>query len=196
VSRTPLREALRMLEREGLAQATRNRSYRVSECSAPDLEQLYVLRLPLEAAAIRITIPALDNLDIAALEGDMAQMAHFQEVADHAHWEIPHRSFHARLVSRAGGRITRLLAELSDQSERYRRFQATQGPLAWSRGAEQHRGILDACRDGDADAGARRLAEHLAAMAMHILSSMDPSYDPAGLRLALAMATQPLTPPG
>jgi GntR family transcriptional regulator, rspAB operon transcriptional repressor len=193
VSRTPLREALRMLEREGLAQTTPNRSYRVTGFSMSDLEQLYILRLPLEAAAIRMTIPQLGPREIAGLEGDMAQMAHFASVRNYELWEVPHRAFHARLVAKAGDRIVRFLKQLSDHSERYRRFYSTQtGPLAWSRGANQHRGIVDACAAGDAELGAQRLAEHLLATAHNVMQTVDPDYDPRGLRMALAMATAKL----
>ena len=188
VSRTPLREALRMLEREGLVRSAPNRSYRVTGFSMPDLEQLYVLRLPLEAAAIRLTIPLLGARDIAALEGDMAQMAHFQEVRDYELWEVPHRAFHGRLTSKAGERITRLLQELSDHSERYRRFYTLELPLSWSRGADQHRSIVDACRTGDADAGAARLARHLCATAEHVMQAVDTAYVPERLHVALAIA--------
>ena len=188
VSRTPLREALRMLEREGLVRSAPNRSYRVTGFSMPDLEQLYVLRLPLEAIAIRMTIPLLGARDIAALEGDMAQMAHFQEVRNYELWEVPHRAFHSRLTSKAGERITRLLQQLSDHAERYRRFRTLELPLAWKRGADQHRSILDACRKGDVDAGAERLARHLGNTAEHVMRAVDPSYVPERLYLALGVA--------
>jgi DNA-binding GntR family transcriptional regulator len=188
VSRTPLREALRMLEREGLVDGTPNRSYRVTGFSMPDLEQLYVLRLPLEAAAIRITIPLLGSREIAALEGEMAQMAHFAEVRDYELWEIPHRAFHAGLVAMAGDRITRLLKQLSDHSERYRRFYTIELPLAWSRGVDHHRAILDACREGDADLGAERLARHLCATAEYVMQAVDSDYVPTRLHMALGMA--------
>src|SRR5689334_13784123 len=45
VSRTPLREALRMLERDGLVHAEPNRRVRVTPVSVDDLEQLYALRV-------------------------------------------------------------------------------------------------------------------------------------------------------
>jgi DNA-binding GntR family transcriptional regulator len=189
VSRTPLREALRMLEREGLVDAAPNRSYRASHYSLPDLEQLYIMRLPLEAAAIRLTIPQLGSREIGALEGEMAQMGHFAQIRDYELWEVPHRAFHAGLVAKAGERITRVLRQLSDHSERYRRLYTTQLPLAWSRGVDQHRGILDACAAGDADLGARRLAQHLVATVEHVIDAIDPGYDPAGLRVAQSMAT-------
>jgi GntR family transcriptional regulator, rspAB operon transcriptional repressor len=74
--RTPIREALRLLQREGLVIAEPNRRVRVAELSADDAESLYVSRIALEVVALRITVPALRSPDFAELEGLMAQMEH------------------------------------------------------------------------------------------------------------------------
>jgi DNA-binding GntR family transcriptional regulator len=192
VSRTPLREALRMLEREGLVAAHNNRSYRIAGYSLADIEQLYVVRLPLEAIAIRVTIPRLATQDLAVLEGQMAQMATFADAQDYELWEVPHREFHRGLVAKAGARVARLLTDLSDHAERYRRFYTVEGPRAWSTGVDEHRAILDACAAGDADEGASRLAAHLAHTARAVIRMTEPDYEPHHLRLALAMAQAPL----
>src|SRR5437588_4287074 len=59
VSRTPLREALRMLQREGLIDSEPNRRVRVAELSVVDLEQLYAARIVIEALGTRIAVPSL-----------------------------------------------------------------------------------------------------------------------------------------
>jgi DNA-binding GntR family transcriptional regulator len=70
VSRGPLREAVRMLQREGLVEAEVNRRGRVSSFSIDDLEQLYAMRIVHESLAIRINVPALrSDIDAARLPG-------------------------------------------------------------------------------------------------------------------------------
>ena len=59
VSRTPLREALRLLEREGMIISERNRRSRVATLGVGDLEQIYALRITLEGFGIRLTAPML-----------------------------------------------------------------------------------------------------------------------------------------
>ena len=66
VSRGPLREAVRMLQREGLVEAEVNRRGRVSSFSIDDLEQLYAMRIVHESLAIRITVPRFSQRDIDA----------------------------------------------------------------------------------------------------------------------------------
>ena len=134
VRRTPLREALRVLKREGLVQSSANRSYCVTGFSLADMEQNHVVRLPLAAMALRLTIPQMSTQDLAGLEGCMAQMNTFAKAQDYEHWEVPHRAFHAGLVAKSGSRIARLVGELSDHAERYRRFRTVEGSRAWSKG--------------------------------------------------------------
>src|SRR5947208_4488476 len=56
VSRTPLREALRMLQREGLIDSEPNRRVRIAALSVTDLEQLYALRVMVEALAVQLSV--------------------------------------------------------------------------------------------------------------------------------------------
>src|SRR5580765_593543 len=74
VSRTPLREALRLLEREGLVISQPNRRVRIAQFSIADLEGVYAMRIALEATGIRATVPTMSDEVFAELEGLMAQM--------------------------------------------------------------------------------------------------------------------------
>lgn len=178
---TSLGEALRMLQREGLLESANNQP-RVAGYSMPELEQLYVMRLMLEATGIRLTIPQLTAEDLAALESALAQMAHFADEEDYDGWDAPHRQFHAGLVSRSGDRMAGMLAQLSDHAERYRRLYTTTAPRAWSQGLVEHRAILDAAKAADRDLAAERLVSHLARTAFTVISLVNSDYDPAALR--------------
>jgi DNA-binding GntR family transcriptional regulator len=193
VSRTPLREALRLLQREGLVEAEPNRSFFVAGFSIPDVEQLYAARIPIEALAIRLTVPKLTAENVAELEGLLAQMAHFAAASDFERWDVPHRAFHAGLVRAAGDRITALLSEMSDHSERYRRLATLSGaPQSYPDGARQHRAILEACKTGDADAAAAQLTDHLAYTVTRLIKLISPAHTPVTLDAAVRMARAPL----
>lgn len=191
VSRTPLREALRMLQREGLVRSSPNKRVTVAELTAQDMEELYVLRLTLESVAVRLTVPLATHEDFASLEGAMTQMAYFAERHDYERYLVPHRLFHRTLVCHSGDRLVHLLAELSDHGERYRHLHTTKATHAWEKAQAEHRAILDAFVAGDADLVASRLAEHLSHTVLGNLPLLDPDYEPAALRVALEVATSP-----
>jgi DNA-binding GntR family transcriptional regulator len=190
VGRTPLREALRMLQREGLVEAEPNHRIRVADFSIPDLEQLYTMRISLEALAIRLTIPLLRTDELRRLEGFIAQMAELPTPEEYEHWEVPHRAFHLSLVAHAGTRIVTMIAQLSDHAERYRRFYSTEAPRAFERGTREHQAILDACLARDPRAGAERLARHYSSVALGTLAVLAPEYDPVLVRTALHSVMQ------
>ncbi len=185
VSRTPLREALRMLQREGLVEGEANRRVRVASFSVGDLEQLYALRIVNEALAVRVTVPALTSEDDGFLDESLERMARSANERNVDEWEVYHRAFHRQLVHRAGERLRRLLSELSDHSERYRRLYIEHEPRAWSMGAAEHEAIVEACHARDPSAASVSLARHLSRTALTVLMYVAPDHEPAVVRGAL-----------
>jgi len=184
VGRTPLREALRMLQREGLVISEPNRRVRIAELSADDAEELYIMRIALEAVAIRLTVPTLGSDGIAELEGYMAQMDHYMKAGDMAGFRVPHRAFHARLVEGAGERVAVTIAQLFDHGERYRLAYGGSSPDVWPIRRAEHREILDAAAAGDSEHAAERLVAHYASTAARIFDALG-DHDPSGLREAI-----------
>jgi len=181
--RTPLREALRLLQREGLVLAAPNRQLRIAPLTAEDFEELSIARLALEAVAIRITVPTLTSADVAALEGFMAQMDHYQRADDQPGLRGPHRAFHQRLVAAAGPRVSAEIGELAEHAERYRmRFGAVG---RWEDRRAEHRAILDAAKAGDAEQAATHLAKHYVRTVALVFAGLDQDHDLGRLRTTL-----------
>lgn len=185
IGRTPLREALRMLQREGLVVSEPNRRVRIAELSASDAEELYVMRIALEAVAIRITTPRLVSANLAELEGLLAQMAHYMQAGDTIGFRKPHRAFHLMLVSGSGERGTETIGQLFDHAERYRLAFGANTPAVSAERRVEHRSIVDAVSAGDADLAARLLVAHYLHTAELILAGLDPGHDLARLRTAI-----------
>jgi GntR family transcriptional regulator, rspAB operon transcriptional repressor len=183
ISRTPLREALRMLQSERLVEAEPNRRVRVAPMSPADLEELCIARVTLEAEAMRLSVHRMTPEDLARLEGYMAEMSHYADAEDYRRWTVPHRNFHRALTAPAGERINDLLGQLFDHAERYRRLHVGHGPTPWATAG--HREILDACKAGDRDRSAGLLAGHLARTGLEVAELLDPAYDPEALRTAV-----------
>ena len=82
VSTTPLREAMRLLQAEGLLIAEHNRRMRVAPLDPRDIDAVYASRILIEALAIRLTVPTFTPADIAGLRADLDAMAQAAEAED------------------------------------------------------------------------------------------------------------------
>jgi DNA-binding GntR family transcriptional regulator len=191
VSRTPLREAMRMLQREGLIEGESYKRLRVSALSLTGLEDLYAMRILLEGLAIRLTVPRLSKSEIVEVRKHLDEMERYAALEDYLGWEQPHRQFHLGLVRHVGERQLREIVELSEHAERYRHAYTTETPRAWSRGIKEHRDILNACVDGDSLLAAERLARHYSSVVLGLLGVLAPDHDPTAVRTAMKMVSSP-----
>ena len=190
VSRIPLREALRMLQKEGLIEAEHNQRARVPSFDPAIVDSLYASRILLEALSIRLTIPRIDQSDVYALEQTLAELDETAARMDLDAWEEPHRRFHGLLVLHAEDSMCQRIASYANQCEYYRRlYYRLVSKHQPTRSAEviaaEHRSIASACIQGKADLAAYLLARHYARTALTVLGQMAPEFDPVAVRMAL-----------
>jgi DNA-binding GntR family transcriptional regulator len=187
VSRIPLREALRMLQKEGLIEAQHNQRARVPSFEPAIVDSLYASRILLEALCIRLTVPRIEQVDVQALKQTLAEMDEAAAREDLDAWEEPHRRFHRLLVIHAEVSIRQKIAGYADQCEYYRRLYYR--IVSMQRPAEviaaEHRSIANACTQGNADLAAYLLTRHYARTALTVLGQMTPEFDPVAVRMAL-----------
>ena len=188
VCRGPLREAVRMLQREGLVEAELNHRGRVSSFSIDDLEQLYAMRIVHESLALRINVPRYTRRDIENMRACLRRMDAASR-QDLRQWRALDREFHFALVAHSGDRLIRTIRELYDHADRYRWLYITGVPRALHIAAEEHRRILEACVSGDSSLASGQLARHLARTALACVTHHAPEHDPTTVRAALRLAT-------
>jgi len=182
IGRGPVREAVRLLQSEGLVHVEPNRRFRISELSGPDAEELYVLRIMVETSAVRLTVPAFTSHDIAELEGYMAQMDHYGRDEDWASLRVPHRAFHRKLTQGAGPRTMQMINELFYHGERYRLAQVAATEQQWGLRQSEHRTIVGAAARQDAERTADLLASHYARTARMVIAGSGTDHDARRLR--------------
>jgi DNA-binding GntR family transcriptional regulator len=200
VSRTPLREALRLLENEGLVESDYNRRVRAKPLTLPDLEALTAMRLTSESLGVRLTVGSLGPEGLVEIRAVMDELHETgARSVDPATVAPLHRQFHVALFGAVEGRLRRHIEDLWDQGERYRhiylRMAGDQQTLLESTKRE-HELILDAADDGDAALCSRRVAEHIARTALTVIHRVDVGYDPALIRQALLFAMDAGDPAG
>jgi DNA-binding GntR family transcriptional regulator len=187
VSRTPLREAMRMLQEEGLIEAEPNRRARVTRFDPTDLDTVYGCRVMLESLGCFLTVRAITEAEIAALDGALDAMRTHAEAHDVERWQVAHREFHRVLVGRATDQFGRTIAAYQDRSERYWlmfiRANASPGGLTM-RDAE-HRAIFESAKSRDANGTSLLLARHLSRTALTLMAQLAPEHEPLTVRTAL-----------
>lgn len=158
VSKIPVREALKRLEAEGLVLFQRNRGAVVTKISEPELAQIFEIRVLLECQAIRLSIPNMDKAQLAKAEAICAQ---FEGEEDVGRWSDLNWAFHACLYEPAQRPVLiDMIRSLHDKIERYLRVQMSieEGK---ARANEEHRQILQVCKQGDIEAAENIIGQHI-----------------------------------
>lgn len=189
VSRTPLREALRMLQEEGLVLAEYNHRVRVADIDISELEFFYASRIMLEALAIALTVPHLTRDDFDKLTSILDQMHVASERHDIEGWDEGNKQFHAVLSSHTGGQMREIILRSIEAGERYRRIKLQNLAHSWEVAEVEHKAIFEACQQGNRDAAVELLARHLARTALTVIALADPEYEPVAVRTALRLVT-------
>lgn len=188
VSTTPLREAMRMLQSDGLLVAEHNRRSRVAPLNPGDIDAVYAGRLLVEALAIRLTVPGLTTEELAALRADLDAMSEAASARDIRAWEPVHRDFHRRLINGRDAAVARIIEPAVDRSERYRRTSLFGAPArTWEVGNDEHEAIVEACEANDPELASLLLARHFARSALTILAKIAPDVEPVAVRAALQL---------
>ena len=159
VSRVPVRDALRMLHAEGLVSTHPRLGTTVAALSAPDLEELYELRLALEPLVSRLATPHMRSSDGEEMQRQLETMAAARR--DSRAWFVAHAAFHRALNERSGRqRMCVLVDNLRAQTERYvRAYQVLEWPATELQ--REHELVLAAVRQGDPDEVAVVVRQHL-----------------------------------
>ncbi|HTK07522.1 MAG TPA: GntR family transcriptional regulator [Ktedonobacteraceae bacterium] len=189
VSRTPLREAFRMLQEEGLIEAEPNLRARVSLCSPDDLATVYASRIVLESLGIALTASKFSQEQKIAAEEALEQMHATSERNNFAEWQKAHRTFHCILSSHAGQELSRIIQTLIERAERYFYvYRPRNSRVWWSHASEiEHRQLLQACMQHSSNEAARLVARHLAAFANTILTELEPAHHTGAIQTALQL---------
>jgi DNA-binding GntR family transcriptional regulator len=163
VSRTPVREALLVLEREGLVRFERNKGVRIIAPSAADLEEVFALRLLLEVPATRRACARLAGADLDALDAALDAMAGAADAGDELGFMAQDQRFHALLLAAAGS--PRLVAVVGRLRDHVRLLGASTAGRSRDLRAihAEHVAIRDALRARDADGAAAAMRAHLRA---------------------------------
>ncbi|HHX12495.1 MAG TPA: GntR family transcriptional regulator [Clostridiales bacterium] len=161
VSRTPVREALRNLEIEGLVSIIPNRGAYVTGISEKDIRDIYIIRSYLEGLCAKwacqyITQQQLDEMDETIyLSTFHARRSHFDQLLD------LDNKFHDLIYKASGSKmLNHVLTDFHHYVERVRKVSISRKDRAM-RTIKEHEAILEAIRKRDGDLAETLAHEHM-----------------------------------
>ena len=161
ISRTPLREALRKLERDGLVEYVMRRGVIVHAFTSEDVDQIYTIRNSLEMLTLPYIIENATPEDIAALREKLSRMDKMMEKDDLEALSPLAREFHTSLTAISGK--NRILRVIEGQDEYIRRFSAMaiKQENRRSTAHEEHHRLVDLVESKDLPAFEELMKNHI-----------------------------------
>jgi DNA-binding GntR family transcriptional regulator len=163
ISRTPLREALKVLASEGLIELLPNRGARIRQLSQRDLEELFDVMAGLESLAGRLACEAITDEEITAIE-----QLHYEMYGRYLHRDMhgyfqTNQRIHESIV--AAARSETLKTAYANFAGRIRRVRYSANfarkRQRWAEAMREHEAILDALRRRAASELSDILFQHL-----------------------------------
>lgn len=152
VSRSPLREAFRILENRGFIVSKARKGVFVSELSAQDAVDIYTIRANLESLAIYLAVINDDGTLADRLSAINSQMIKYAEAGDTWNYSKNNQYFHETLINASNNkRLIEMLTIFGKQTVRYRaEVMFSKGKMEES--IRKHEDIIQSIRLGDPEA--------------------------------------------
>lgn len=190
VGRTPLREALRMLQQEGLIVAEHNKRPRLLSFDPEVIDANSADVILLFSLAAAVSVPRLSNEDIAAIRNSLKEMRLAAQQEDLDSWIQADLKFHTGAFVHAGAPLNVRLKRANDENQYYLRFLMSRQNVSWGRIDDEHAAILDACAARNGDLVSKLIARHIAAGHIALLAHAMPDKEPRAIRAAMRLIIQ------
>lgn len=171
VSRTPVREALRRLEAEGLVLFREHRRVQVAPLTVNEIADTYALRILTEGFAVSESVRR-GRAEIAGeAEAIYQHMLNDATAGDGDAFYRRHLDFHRAIYVGAGSQeLARVTEDLRTRTDRHRHVHGSFLPGNLRATADAHAGILAAVQAADPQAAARLVVEHLYRTAVELIT--------------------------
>ena len=197
VSRGPVREALRMLQREGLIEAETNQRGRVATFSPADMEQVCAMLVVNVAAAVSVGDGLFSAKDIERIQHRIDLIERLADSDDGDGVPSSRRIYRRQLAFRrlvtllcqySGPQVVQMIDGLLDRIALFRQMAQSEGETPPYPLASRFPELRDASRAGDAPAMARIMVERIAEVSRKALLYVEPRHQPLLLDAYVDMA--------
>ncbi|WP_022851871.1 GntR family transcriptional regulator [Limisalsivibrio acetivorans] len=159
ISRTPIREALRLLEMEGFIEIIPRRGAIVTQITDKDIDDIFVIKIRLESLAARLSVSKVSDADIERMK-ELAQKVKegSTKVTNMVNWNS---EFHDIFINNCGNeRLIRILEGLQQQFKRATVYSFTEMGRT-KQVNEEHISIIEAFENEDEDKVEELVEKHI-----------------------------------
>ncbi|MCR4691637.1 MAG: GntR family transcriptional regulator [Lachnospiraceae bacterium] len=161
VSRTPIREAIRKLELEGLVTMIPRRGAEVAQISEKNLKDVLEVRLALETLAVRLACQRMDQQALGELRQACDHFAKVTANKDMAEITRADVALHDVIIRSTGNRkLEQMISNLSEQMYRYR-FEYIKETSYHTLLIEEHERIYESIAKRDPDMAEKEITNHI-----------------------------------
>ena len=172
VSRTPFREAIGTLAKEGLIEIKPYRGFFVRSFTRKEIDDLYELRKTLECFAVELAVPRMSDRDIAGLEKVLDAAVEALRNRDMEAYGLHDREFHETIAERSeNAALIETLSRLALQIQICRTI-ANESKEFAERAAKERDDILKALRARDAAAASALMRAHISDVQSAVLARL------------------------
>ncbi len=173
ISRTPVREALHKLEREGLIVQGEKRGFVVSGFGPQDIEETFGIRSVLESYAAGLAAMRYRKGDLAPLAQKIDEFEQCLGKGQMDRLVMINTEFHQLLYALSGNtRLIAMINTLRDQFHRFRKIILQRKSLAKASNAD-HRRMLSVIRKRDVEKTERLVKQHILKGQAAVLADFD-----------------------
>ncbi len=173
VSRTPVRDALLQLEKEGLVSVIPQKGALITPISGQDVREIYELRILLESYAARVAASKLTAEDHARLSASLAEAEQAFAQGKPPRAADLDRQLHELLVEKVDNeRLAGFLRSLDTHYVRIRRI-ASALPGRFEKSHQQHIEIVAALRAADGEGAAVFMERHLSSVRDEVVAYIE-----------------------
>jgi DNA-binding GntR family transcriptional regulator len=161
VSRTPMREALKVLAAEGLINLLPNRGAVVAKITLQEIEELFPIMGALEALAGELACEKIDERTLAEILRLHETMVGHYKRGDWLRYSKLNRSIHEAIFAAAGNvSLSAFYQQLIFRIHSIR-FVAKKSPMRWREAVEEHKQMMAALEQRDGKKLAKIMVVHL-----------------------------------